>query len=172
MTFNVVGDPASTLTVADHQTRYEFQLKSLELARKVNAAIDVANQNSTKLDQMKRALDLTPNAPKTLRNEAVAYQNRVKAVLNALQGDFTLGSKSDPTPVSIAGRIFGVGGSYSQFLGRPTGLMEEQYAITAELFGAELARLKQLVQTDIPALEKELEKAGAPYTTGRIPGPP
>jgi len=38
------------------------------------------------------------------------------------------------------------------------------------LLGAEQAKLRQLVETDVPVLEREAEKAGAPYTAGRRVG--
>ncbi len=171
VTFNVVGDPANPVTLADQQARWEFQHKAMALGRQVNGAIDVANLNNTKLDQMRRALDATPNAPKGLRDQVVAYDKRLSAILFALRGDVVLGARSDPDPMSIQQRA-GAAGAFGSWLGRPTGAMEEQYAIASTLFGSELPKLRQLVETDIPALERELERIGAPYTSGRLPGPP
>ena len=54
-------------------------------------------------------------------------------------------------------------------MGEPATKHGEQLAIDSELFAAELARLRRMVDTDVPALERELEKAGAPYTAGRVP---
>ena len=39
-----------------------------------------------------------------------------------------------------------------------------------ELFAVEQAKLRQLVTVDVPALEREVEATGAPYTAGRIVG--
>jgi len=169
--FNVVSDPALAVTVADHQARWDFQQKAQALGRQVSAALDVANTHNTKLDQMRRALDATPNAPRALRDQAVAYQKRIAEVLYALRGDNVLGARSDPDPASIQARVGSIGGQYGRWLGKPTSTMDEQYAIAQELFSAELTKLRQLVQTEIPALEKELERVGAPYTAGRLPGP-
>jgi len=55
-------------------------------------------------------------------------------------------------------------------LQRPTATAEEQVRIVEALFAAEQAKLKALVTTDIPALEREVEAAGAPYTAGRVVG--
>ena len=43
------------------------------------------------------------------------------------------------------------------------------YAIADREFTAELAKLRRLVETDLPALEKKLEGFGAPGTPGRLP---
>jgi hypothetical protein len=41
------------------------------------------------------------------------------------------------------------------------------YAIAADGFEALLPRLRQLIEVDLPKLEKEMEAAGAPWTPGR-----
>ena len=41
--------------------------------------------------------------------------------------------------------------------------------IAAEAFGSLLARLRELVETDLAALEAEMEAGGAPWTPGRLP---
>ena len=45
----------------------------------------------------------------------------------------------------------------------------EQYDIAAAAFPPEYAKLKPILLSEIPALEAELEKLGAPPTPGRIP---
>ena len=52
---------------------------------------------------------------------------------------------------------------------KPTGTQKEQYAAAGKEFTAELAKLRQLVETDLPALEKQLDGFGAPWTPGRLP---
>ena len=47
--------------------------------------------------------------------------------------------------------------------------MREQLALAAKLFGPVLAELSGPVATEIKSLEDALEKAGAPYTPGRMP---
>ena len=73
-------------------------------------------------------------------------------------------------PPSIAERVNGISSEQGRTLGAPTGTHETQLTVASELFAATLARLRQMVETEIPALEREVERAGAPYTAGRIPG--
>ena len=51
----------------------------------------------------------------------------------------------------------------------PTSTSREAYAIAAEAFDSQLAALRKLVETDLRALEGAMEKAGAPWTPGRVP---
>jgi hypothetical protein len=49
-------------------------------------------------------------------------------------------------------------------LSRPTGTHEQQDQIAVELFGPQRSALRQLVDSDLPPIERELERLGAPYT--------
>jgi hypothetical protein len=51
----------------------------------------------------------------------------------------------------------------------PTGTSRQAYATASEAFETQLATLRTLVETDLRALEGALEKAGAPWTPGRVP---
>jgi hypothetical protein len=45
----------------------------------------------------------------------------------------------------------------------------EQYQIASELLATEVPKLRKLFETDMRALEKQLDGAGAPPTPGRLP---
>lgn len=168
--FNVVLDSQGTLTLADHSARWQFQEKLQDLRRRLAGALELGNTTNTKLDAMKRALDATPAAPRTVHDQTREVQKKLADILEELRGDQALGSRSVPTPASISERANGISGEQGRTLGRPTGTHQEQYAIASELFSAELMKLQQLVTRDIPALERELERVGAPWTPGRIVG--
>jgi len=51
----------------------------------------------------------------------------------------------------------------------PTTTMRDAYAIAADEFTPVLANLRTLVDGDLKRLEDALEKAGAPWTPGRVP---
>ncbi|MGH7711908.1 MAG: glycosyl hydrolase, partial [Gemmatimonadaceae bacterium] len=170
VSFNVVLDPQGTATLADHSARWQFQEKLQDLRRRLAGALELANSTNTKLDAMKRALDATPTAPRTVHDQTRDVQKKLAALLVELRGDQTLGSRSVPVPESINGRVSGISAEQNRSLGRPTATHQEQYAIASELFAAELTKLQQLVMRDVPALERELERAGAPWTPGRVVG--
>ncbi|HMN10464.1 MAG TPA: hypothetical protein PKC83_16935 [Gemmatimonadaceae bacterium] len=170
VSFNVVTEPASPVTLADHAARGAFQARLQELRRSVAGAVELTNATAQQLEQLRRALDLAPAAPQALHDQVRALEGRLRLVVRELSGDRALASRSEATPSSLADRVNGISGEQGRTLGRPTGTHEEQLAIAGELFAAELARLRQLVEGDIPALERAAEKAGAPYTPGRIPG--
>jgi hypothetical protein len=170
VSFNVVMDPQGTVTLADHSARWQFQEQLQGLRRRLAGALELANTTNTKLDAMKRALDATPTAPRSVHDQTRDVQKKLVAVLVELRGDQALGSRSVPTPASISERANGISGEQNRSLGRPTKTHEEQYAIASELFAVELTKLQTIVNRDVPALERELERAGAPWTPGRVVG--
>jgi len=169
VTFRVVTEPGAPVTLADHAARGAFQKRLQELRRSVAGAVELTTSTGQKLDQMRRALDQTPAAPAALGQQVRALQDRLALIVRELSGDRALASRSEATPASIAERVNGISGEQGRTLGRPTGTHQEQFTIASELYAVELAKLRQLAETDVPALEREVEKAGAPYTAGRIP---
>ncbi len=169
VSFKVVLDPQAPYTAADQAARWQFMEKLQALRRDIAGSLELANSTSTRLDAIVKALDATPAAPRALHDQARALRQRLQAILIELRGDRSIGSREGPMPVAISERANTISSEMERSLGRPTGTHEEQYAIAAELFGAQRTALRQLVETDVAAIERELDRLGAPYTPGRIP---
>ncbi len=167
--FKVDLDPLGSLTLADHKARGEFQAAYQSLRRSVAGALEVANATNTRLDQLKRALDATPAAPLSLHDAVRAADTRLEAILIALRGDTAIARRSEATPDSIGDRVNGIGFEQSRTLAPPTATHRHQVEIAKSMFGEELARLRTLVEMEIPAMERDAEAAGAPWTVGRVP---
>ena len=132
-------------------------------------ALELAGSTKTRLDAIRRALDNTPSAPKALHDQARALQQRLAAIDVELEGDRALRVRNEATPTAISERANNISQEMNRTLGRPTGTHERQLQIASELTADQRARLRTLVETDIVALERELDRVGAPYTPGRIP---
>jgi photosystem II stability/assembly factor-like uncharacterized protein len=167
--FEVRGDPSGGTTPADRVTLSEFQLKALKLQRAVSAALDTANQAKGRIDALKRALDSAPAATDRMKADARTLEAQLQSIFLVMRGDDAARKRNEASSVSIAERVEGIAGDQRQSSSRPTRTADEQYEIASELFSVELARLRTLVQTDLPALEKAAEAAGAPPTPGHLP---
>jgi hypothetical protein len=124
------------------------------------------------MEAIRRALDQAPAAPRALHDRARELQRGLVEIQTAMSGDRAARSRGDAVPPSISDRVNGIDQEQARMLGRPTATHERQQQVAGGLFATELARLRQVVQQDIPALERELERAGAPYTPGRVPDVP
>ena len=163
VTFTVRLDPQGTHTAADHTARWQFEEKLQALRRDIGATLELADSTTSRLQAIVKALDATPAAPRTLHDRVREFQLRLDAVLVALRGDRSLGSRSVPTPVAISERVNTISEERNRTLSRPTGTHEQQYQIALELFAPQRAALRQIVDTDLPAMERELERLGTPY---------
>ncbi len=71
----------------------------------------------------------------------------------------------------ITSRVNSVVGGHWRATYGPTNTHRQQYEIAAAAFTEVYDDLRQLIETDLPALEARLEAAGAPWTPGRaLPG--
>jgi hypothetical protein len=169
ISFNVVADPQGVQTAADQEARWQFQEKLQALRREIAGSLALANSTKPRLEAMVKALDATPAAPRALHDQTRALQRRLAAILIELEGDRRLGARSVPAPMAISERVNTISGEMNRSLGRATATHEQQLQIASELYAPQRAALKALIETDVPAIERELERAGAPYTPGRIP---
>jgi hypothetical protein len=169
VTLNVVMDPHNGDTIADQIARWQFQEKLQGLRRDIAGSLDLANSTKTRLDAIVKALDATPAAPRPLHDQARALHRRLGTILVELQGDRRLGARSVPAPVAISERANNISSEMNRTLARPTATHEQQFQIASELLVGPRAALKGLVDTDVPAIERELERLRAPYTPGRVP---
>ena len=166
MTVNVLADPNTPMTLAERQTNIDYRLKESRLSRQITQAVDAATAANTKIDAIIRVLSSMPSTPRALHEQARSIDQRVTAFLRAVRGDEVNSARGEQVPVSIQAHIRAASPSGAA---GPTKTNVEQFAIAAAAFPPEYARLKPILVTEIPALEKELERLGAPPTPGRIP---
>jgi hypothetical protein len=169
VSFNVVIDPQAGHSAADLSARWQFDQKLQVMRRDLAGALELATSTNPRLDAMIKALDATPAAPRALHDQARALRKRLNAILDELQGDRSLGSRSVPLPAAISERVNTISGELNGTLGRQTATHEQQLQIASELFATQKTALKALVETEVPAIERELDRIGAPYTPGRLP---
>jgi hypothetical protein len=167
--FQVVVEGQESMNSADRLALVEFQQKTARLQRAVNGAGEAANALKPRLVQIRRALLDTPSAPTRLLDEAASLDKRTNEILRALRGDNNARQRNMNLPPSIGERVGFIAGSQRTSTNRPTPTQIAQYAAAAQDFQVVLNQLRQLIETDLAKLEKEMEAAGAPWTPGRIP---
>lgn len=167
--FQVTVEGQDRMSPADRAALVEFQTKVARLQRAVQGAQDAANALTPRLAAIRRALLETPNAPASLLDEAAALEKRKNEILRALRGDQALRARNMNLPPSISQRVNGIVGGQRMSTQRPTQTHIDQYAAAAAEFEGTLTRLRQLIETDLQKLEKQMEAAGAPWTPGRVP---
>jgi hypothetical protein len=129
------------------------------------------SESTNKVEHIKQAIYSTPGASQDLMNRARKLGVELEELnfkMNGLPAKAS-GEEIPPAQVPINDRMGDI--TYA-FMGSTSGITNTQkknMEILKEEFPPVLTTLKRIVETDIPALEAELNKIGAPWTPGRLP---
>jgi len=135
----------------------------------VLGAIDTAEEAQNRLKAAKKALEDTPAAASALATEARRIERALDDLLTGLRGDRVLQSRNEPTPMTTSDRVDAIVNTQWSTTVAATGTSRKAYADAADAFEKQLATLRTLVDSDLAALAAAMEKAGAPWTPGRVP---
>jgi hypothetical protein len=166
-TFDVAAEGPATRE--DRLTLSEFADKVSKLQKAFAATQEAATEARTRLQAIRRAIDATPSLPLKLREQTLGLERTLEDVNRTLNGDRVIASHNEGVPASIADHVNAAAGPIRGTTGRPTKTAQEQYQIASDLLAAEIPKLRKLLDTDIRAIEKQLDAAGAPATPGRLP---
>lgn len=169
VTFDVIPLDKAGAAAADKSAALGFQQKVARLQRAVHGALRVANDAQSRLAHLRKALVDTPAADPRLLSDIELAQKSVTAILISLRGDPTMGRRNEPEPPNILGRIENIAGDQWYVTTPPTQTQQDGYAFAAEAFETQLTALRKLMESELKSIEDRLEKAGAPWTPGRIP---
>ena len=141
------------------------QLASLQ--RSLSATGQILTGTDERLKHMAEALGRSRTSPQTLDVKLRAAQLELDALRVALNGDplaEVVGALRAPTVndrlgVATIGTMFSTSGA--------TPMHQQQVALAEAEFVQIKGRLERLINEAIPALEQELDDAGAPWTRGR-----
>ncbi len=167
--FNVMTEGLNTMAAADREKLFEFQQKVARLQRSVNGATSFGTEMKARIATARRALLETPAMNEKIIDDATSIDKRLNEILKALRGDQLLAQLNENPPPSISSRVNGIVSAQRMSTARPTQTQIDQYTIAAQEFEVELKKLRALAEVDFARLEKALDAAGAPWTSGRIP---
>jgi len=157
------------LPAEDLKVLVDFQKLVLKLQRDLAATTGTANELSTRLDQVKTALDLTPTAPADAREKIRKLIIRHRDTVRALNGDSFLQARWENLPPSISDRVGDAAAGTRTIVDKPTETQRDQARIAREELDREAGKIRELVEKDLKELETLLDKLGAPWTPGRLP---
>ena len=168
-TVEVEASTAYALSPQDRSQTLAFQQQAGELQRKALAAEAVLEDAMVRISFIKQAVIETPKASPDLMKQARSIELGLKDVEKKLVGDPVRGRLSEPSDLSVLGLVNVVTeGTFGTTYG-PTGTHRQSFEHAAEMFEEIRVELTRLVETELQALEEQLETAGAPYTPGRKP---
>ncbi len=165
----VVADSSIPMKPEDRVLLAQFQQKVTRLYRAVSGTLRAADEVNTRVRAIKRALQETPAADPAHAQTADKIEQQMLRIMRNLRGDQAVAARNYDVPPSINERVMNVMGNSRLVFCRPPQTDVDNYNVAASEFAVELAKLRAIIETDLPKLEKGLEAAGAPWTPGRLP---
>ena len=161
--------PGTTLPAADRPAMVAWQRQAAELQRSLQGSSAIIRDANQKVKYLKAAVFSVAQPNQNFVKDILDLENKLRGIQDKMFGDRVADQLDIDREPSIMSRLFsGVYAGYSS-TSEPTTTMKDQIKWAGEEYETLSAQLKQVIETDIPAIEKKLEEAGAPYTPGRMP---
>jgi hypothetical protein len=166
--FNVVPLGQAPASPADRAAIAEFHRSAARLQRAALGTNASLGEAENRLALLRRAIDNTPAAPRTLSDRGRALADKLRELRTELSGDAVMEARQEPTPPTLLDRIGRVVGNTWSTTQAPTATHRHNYDIASQQLAAFLPRLNAAAN-DLRQLETDAEAAGAPWTPGRLP---
>ncbi len=153
----------------DRQQLLTFEKKASKLQRAILGALNALNDSRARVGALKTAVIQTPQASPSLYQNLLAIQNRLTSLHRSFTGDEVAGRYNENGPPTLLGYVDAMTQGFWSSTASPTGTEQKAYAIAANKFTTLYASLRQVVETDLPKIERDLDRLGAPWTPGRLP---
>ncbi|HEY0157681.1 MAG TPA: glycosyl hydrolase [Thermoanaerobaculia bacterium] len=167
-TFTIVPLYLSTMKDADREATLAFQRRASRLQKAVMGASRANEDALVRVQHIRRALDETEGVEASTINRVQAIYNTLRDIDEELNGDVVLRARVEPQPPTLVDRVtVAINGLTTTQ--PPTQTHREALTLAEQQFVPLLAKLRQAVEVDLAAIERELNAKGAPWTPGRIP---
>ncbi|NNL21670.1 MAG: glycosyl hydrolase, partial [Ignavibacteriaceae bacterium] len=160
----------STLPAEDRAELVAFQKTFWEFNRAVEGALNATRDLKEKTDVLIYAIKQTPDAPKSLMDDALRIKKETADILQHLYRDETIANRNEPTYPTIYNRLNEIAWGMWKTTSTPTQTQRDSYKAASEEFEPLLVNIKRLLEVDLKNLESDMERYGAPWTPGRVPG--
>ncbi len=168
-TFVVKVLPGTTLPATDRPAMVAWQRQAAELQRSLQGSSAIVRDANQKVKYLKAAVFSVAEPNQNFVKDILDVESKLRDIQDKMFGDRVADQLDIDREPSIMSRMFsGIYAGYSS-TSEPTTTMKDQIRWAGEEYETLSTLLKQVIETDIPAIEKKLENAGAPYTPGRIP---
>lgn len=169
VTFKTGTPGIVSLPAADRAELVAFQKKVRGLAHAVNSAGSILRDLETRSGRYRAALKSVTVPTAEVFAAIKKLEGKIAETGRKLNGDDLKQRADKDAEPGLSDRINTI--IYEQWLSTsaPTGTQRVNYEIVAEEFGSVLQELKKILAEDVAAVEKLLDKVGAPYTPGRLP---
>ncbi len=161
----------TTLPAPDKNELLAFQKEVAEMARVIQGTQRRTEELIAKVNHIKQAILATPGLSYEVMERAEAIEKELEEIRYAFEGDKAKASWEEipPQPMPIQYRLYIIIRTQWSSTSAVTETSRNNLEILKENFPPIYKRVKKVATEDILQLERELEKAKAPWTPERLP---
>ena len=163
--FDVVSIREPTLVGPSQTERLGFSQQVEALIGRAAGTSNTLGEIEEAFTKLKEVLARTPDNT-ALYAEVHAMNKRVIALKERISGSQQREIAGDPGPVSILNRLWVAGFGEHQSLYGPTTTQKASLDIARKGYAEVSAEFDKMLSSDLPALKKKLNDAGAPWSPG------
>jgi photosystem II stability/assembly factor-like uncharacterized protein len=167
--FSAVPVVTSSVPVTDPSARAAFMEKATRLQKAALGALELLDDITARVRAARVALGQTPGATPELAATLRTLDQDLTAMQRAFRGSEVTRRYNENQSPSIMDRIGSMVSAFWASMTDPTTTQKQAYAIAADEFDVQLKTLREIAEVRIPAIEKELNASGAPWTPWRVP---
>jgi hypothetical protein len=165
--FKVERMREGALEGADPEAVAAFWQRCAKLQRATSATSMILNKTLTRVDAMQVALARTPAAPGELDKQLYDLKHTLLELDEQMNGNRAKREIGEKNPPTINGRLrFAMGGTRLSTYG-PTPNIERSLEIAYSEFAGVKSTLENILDRQLPEMEKALREAGAPWVEGQ-----
>ena len=140
--------------------------RAAELQRAVLATVEVVKETRTALAALSAAIDSTPGIDVAADADLRQVRLPLADIQAALLGDATIRKRQEPVAPSTVDRINRVMEAHWSSSSAATTTHRRNYEIASDALTEILIDLRPLIEVDLVALQRMVERAGGPWTPG------
>lgn len=158
-----------TLPAEDPEAMLAFHKQLNQLSKAANSARSASGEAYERLQYYKGALKaLGSNAPSGLASDIEKLEEKLDEISLILTGDRIKGRLEIQQGPSLNSRINTAVGAGTSSTSDPTGTSKRVAEIAKQQLKPVIEMLKEIMNTDIPTIDRMLNQTNAPWTPGRI----
>ncbi len=158
-------NPPST-RLQDPEAVMQFYTDASKLQRTIQGTNGKIDETLGQLAEIKQALIISRPGNTELLTETRRLELELQDIQEHLVGRTIKSQYSEPEQLGMMGRISSALSTLGSTHG-PTQTQQRDYEIAKEEFEETISRIKRAIEEDFVKLQKDLETAGVPWTSGR-----
>ena len=164
----VSGDPAIDISTADRRTWHDTLQTLNQLIGVVHAILSTTGEVEERLGGMRRALQTQADVPGAIDSQLTEIDDALTEVRRAINGEENTRSRAEQRGApALAEQVRLLYANVESSTALPTADQQRLTRHSQEKLTEQIGALERLVLQNLPALERQLDAAGVPWTPGR-----